>query len=195
MSAGLADVTVFAEAVRIETDDPYLIQVLAPIESETADEAVRRAQVVIADALAAIVGDADADHDTLGKLAALIEGARLQLATILAGANPAIDTFIEAYNRFLAGETAAAAMQAAIGQLQTAVSARLVAASNLADVPDPAAALANLNGLDRRVLAKAGDPVAADVPAGTIRAAKNTTTGRLTLWANDGGTMIDLLTL
>lgn len=39
------------------------------------------------------------------------------------------------------------------------------------------------------------NPLPADIPAGTARIVKNTTTGRLSLWANDGGAMVDLLTL
>ncbi|AWI88169.1 hypothetical protein C0214_07825 [Methylobacterium sp. DM1] len=47
--------------------------------------------------------------------------------------------------------------------------------------------------LDRKMLIKASAPVAADIPAGTIRVAKNTATGRTSLFANDGGTIIDLI--
>lgn len=51
------------------------------------------------------------------------------------------------------------------------------------------------NKLDRRLLSKDGAPVATEIPAGTIRAAKNTTTGRISIFANDGGTIVDLLDL
>jgi len=39
------------------------------------------------------------------------------------------------------------------------------------------------------VISKAGDPVVADIAAGTWALYKNTSTGALKLWANDGGTM------
>lgn len=52
-----------------------------------------------------------------------------------------------------------------------------------------------LNVLDRRILMLATNPGSGDIPQGTVRVTKNTTSGRLSLWANDGGTMVDLLTL
>lgn len=70
--------------------------------------------------------------------------------------------------------------------------ATLVAAA-LPALADKASALAALNGLDRRVLPLASDPGAADIPAGTVRVAKNTTTGRFSLWVNDNGVLTDLL--
>ncbi|PZP66244.1 hypothetical protein [Methylorubrum populi] len=54
--------------------------------------------------------------------------------------------------------------------------------------------LATVNNLDRRVLELSGDPAPADIPGGTIRVCKNTATGRSSLWLNDGGTVVDLLT-
>ncbi|MBY0255155.1 MAG: hypothetical protein K2X54_27845 [Methylobacterium organophilum] len=48
--------------------------------------------------------------------------------------------------------------------------------------------------MPRAILQKNGPPAAADVPANTARVVKNTATGRISLWANDGGTMVDLLT-
>lgn len=57
-----------------------------------------------------------------------------------------------------------------------------------------AIALATVNNLDRRVLELPGDPVSADIPAGTIRVCKNAATGRSSLWFNDSGTLVDLLT-
>ncbi len=59
--------------------------------------------------------------------------------------------------------------------------------ANLEDL----AALANL--LPRTVLPLARNPLASDIDAGTARVTKNTVTGRISLWVNDGGTMIDLL--
>lgn len=47
--------------------------------------------------------------------------------------------------------------------------------------------------LDRRVLAKNAAPIASDIPTGTIRVAKNTATGRMSIFVNDGGTIIDLI--
>ncbi|KAB7788059.1 hypothetical protein [Methylorubrum populi] len=59
------------------------------------------------------------------------------------------------------------------------------------DVPGLASALTGK--LDRAVLVKASAPVAADIPAGTIRVAKNTATGRISLFVNDGGSIVDLI--
>lgn len=61
----------------------------------------------------------------------------------------------------------------------------------VADVPGLPSALTEK--LDRTVLAKAAPPVAADIPTGTIRVAKNTVTGRISLFVNDGGTIIDII--
>ncbi|MCJ2009211.1 hypothetical protein [Methylobacterium sp. J-092] len=140
-------------------------------------------------------------------LAAVLDGLAAQIASkatpadiaaaigqLTAGSPAELNTFLEAYNRFITDESAASLTNAAIAGLQTAVAARLVAASNLSDVGDKAAALATLNGLDRRVLVLPGDPGAGDVPAATARVVKNTGTGRISVWVNDGGTMIDLLT-
>ncbi len=65
---------------------------------------------------------------------------------------------------------------------------------SLAPYPGSDQSLAALNGLDRRVLSLAADPGTGDIAAGTARVAKNTATGRISLWVNDGGTMRDLLT-
>ena len=61
----------------------------------------------------------------------------------------------------------------------------------IGDVPGLSGALTEK--LDRTVLAKTSAPVAADIPAGTIRAVKNTATGRISLFVNDGGTIVDLI--
>lgn len=61
----------------------------------------------------------------------------------------------------------------------------------IGDVPGLSGALTEK--LDRTVLAKTSAPVAADIPAGTIRAVKNTATGRTSLFMNDSGTIIDLI--
>ena len=46
----------------------------------------------------------------------------------------------------------------------------------------------------RKILILPRDPLPADIKAGTFRLANNTVSGRLSWWANDGGTMVDLLT-
>lgn len=49
--------------------------------------------------------------------------------------------------------------------------------------------------LDRRFLVRSGEPTASDIPAGTHRVVKNTAAGRISIYVNDGGTIIDLLAL
>ncbi|MGN7122851.1 hypothetical protein [Methylorubrum thiocyanatum] len=61
----------------------------------------------------------------------------------------------------------------------------------ISDVPGLTGALTEK--LDRNMLVKSSAPVAADFPAGTIRVAKNTATGRISLFVNDGGAIIDLI--
>ena len=41
----------------------------------------------------------------------------------------------------------------------------------------------------QNIRSKAGDPTASDLPAGQVGAWKNTTSGTVKLWANDGGTL------
>jgi len=67
---------------------------------------------------------------SIASLAALVAANQTTLNTILGGANPAVDTFIEAYNRFLADESAAAAMLASINALQTALNGKAAAGAN-----------------------------------------------------------------
>jgi hypothetical protein len=71
--------------------------------------------------LTALLGGAGSDSDTLAKLAALIATQRQRIDNVLAGAQADIDTFIEVYNRFLAGDTVAAALQTSINNLTTLV--------------------------------------------------------------------------
>lgn len=47
---------------------------------------------------------------------------------------------------------------------------------------------------DGKILVKASAPTTSDIPAGTFRVCKNTTNNRISLFVNDGGTIIDLLT-
>lgn len=47
--------------------------------------------------------------------------------------------------------------------------------------------------LDRAILSRSGPPVTGDIPSGTIRVVKDTTAGRISLYANDAGQIIDLL--
>lgn len=49
-------------------------------------------------------------------------------------------------------------------------------------------------GTGGRFLILPRDPLPADIAAGSFRLVKNTATGRLSYWANDGGAMVDLLT-
>lgn len=86
----------------------------------------------------------------------------------------------------------------AIGNLQSQISdAQQVLdtmQNYLASIGGAAGLAEALTGkLDRSVLAKASAPVAADIPVGTIRVAKNTVTGRISLFVNDGGEIIDLI--
>ncbi|KAB7783495.1 hypothetical protein [Methylorubrum populi] len=67
----------------------------------------------------------------------------------------------------------------------------VIQVATFTDVPGLAGALTGK--LDRAVLVKASAPVAADIPAGTIRVAKNTATGRISLFVNDGGSIVDLI--
>ena len=43
------------------------------------------------------------------------------------------------------------------------------------------------------ILSKAGDPTTSDLPSNKFAVYKNTTTGLVKLWANDGGTMKSVL--
>lgn len=49
--------------------------------------------------------------------------------------------------------------------------------------------------LPRGLLSLPGDPGPTDITASTVRITKRRSDGRLSLWANDGGTMVDLLAL
>lgn len=108
MSLGLAIASLprSVDALLRDTDDPFLIEVVAPIESETVDEAVRLA-VVAAQALV------DAARDSL-----------------VAGAPTDFDTFAEALARALADEAATAALGQMLGSLSTAFSAHTGNTSN-----------------------------------------------------------------
>lgn len=74
---------------------------------------------------------------SLGNLANLVQQNSASLATVLGGANPAVDTFIEAYNRFMADESTAAAMNAAIYSLQSALAGLQTAQAQLAPLNSP----------------------------------------------------------
>lgn len=59
---------------------------------------------------------------------------------------------------------------------------------------DPIVTLSMIGTLiGRPVLVLPLDPRPADISPGTIRVAKNTSTGLLSIWVNDGGTMVNLL--
>ena len=70
--------------------EPHLVEVVIPISTGTVDEAVRQAGEVVGQAVSAAI------------------------AQLTAGSPAELDTFLEAYNRFLAGESAAAALAAVV---------------------------------------------------------------------------------
>ena len=82
-------------------------------------------------------------------------------------------------------------LRALVGDVQSDLPILAVLAAAIPALPPSVLATISSNA----ILYLAGDPVPGDIPAGTARVAKNTTTGRLSHWANDGGTIVDLLAL
>lgn len=73
-------------------------------------------------ALTQLADGASSNANTLGKLETLVAAARAattavdtRVSGILSGSNAAVDTFIEVYNKFVADESAAAALTAVVG--------------------------------------------------------------------------------
>lgn len=82
-------------AVRLaQTEDPFLIEVYAPVETATVAEAVSQSAVIAEQAAIAAV------------------------APLLASTPTELDTFLEAFNRFVASESAAAALNALVAGLR-----------------------------------------------------------------------------
>ncbi|WP_267426365.1 hypothetical protein [Methylobacterium sp. GC_Met_2] len=115
-AAGLADVVLAIKAVLTAVDLP------------TARTALGLGNV--ANLAPADLPVSTATSAAIASLATLVAANQTTLNTILGGANPAVDTFIEAYNRFLADESAAAAMLAQINALQTALAGKAAAGAN-----------------------------------------------------------------
>jgi len=83
--------------------------------------ATKASRAELTTALGQLVDGASGSANTLGKLESLVVAAQQlaasadgRVSAILAGSNVAVDTFLEAYNKFVADESAAAALTAVV---------------------------------------------------------------------------------